>query len=163
MSSVKRKATFVVAKNEQGAILLLKRPPDHPKHPDQWTLPGGKVDYIGEGRATGRPQVCVYPGGYGESDVGGAAGEFEEETGIPSKMLTKLPVTIISSEHEIYVYEELIPITNNELPKEFPNKEHVEYMWLEDIDDVPDNLSEKVVWVLSFMDDMGDGLGSIFS
>jgi 8-oxo-dGTP pyrophosphatase MutT (NUDIX family) len=153
----------VVARNEQGHILLLKRPASHPKHPNQWTLPGGKVDYLGEGRCIDvQGHFGSFPGGYGESDTAGAAAEFEEETGIPSKMLGKIPVTIISSEHEIICFEELVPIESNELPKPFPNAEHTEYMWLEDSDDIPNGLSEKVIWLLQFMDNMGAGLDGFF-
>lgn len=153
---IRRKATFIVAKNEQGSILLLKRPPDHARHPDQWTLPGGKIDMIGEGRCKGvEGHFGAYPGGYGESDTAAAAAEFEEETGKQSCVLAQLPITIISKEHEILCFEELVPVEEEVLPKEFPNVEHVEYMWLDSIDDVPDNTSDKVMYVLSYLISMG--------
>lgn len=143
MSATRRRdATFIMAKSEKG-ILLLKRAPDHPLHPGQWTLPGGKRDLIGQGRCVGVDIMHAYPGGYGESLDQCAVEEFFEETGVKSKAFGRMPLFLVAREHIVYVYAiaQLLPEI---LPKEFPNREHVEYMWIEGEKDLPENTSDLV-------------------
>jgi 8-oxo-dGTP pyrophosphatase MutT (NUDIX family) len=142
MAARKRDATFIIQANAVGDILLLKRPPNHPKSPNQWTFPGGKRDFDED---TWKLKNKIE---YIESIDACASREFEEETGARLKLFAKEEVLSTSSKHIIYTYTALGFLDTDILPKEFPNTEHVEYMWWDPATEPPEGMSELALEVL---------------
>lgn len=143
---MRKDATFIVAHNKEG-ILLLKRGLDHPTHPGQWSLPGGKRDFVGLGRCEDVPIRDAHPGGYGESLDASAIDEFIEETGLVPKVMDKMPVFLVARQHIVYVYA-VIEELPTDLPRAFPNREHTEYGWFNP-DNLPEDTSDLVIELLS--------------
>lgn len=136
-------STFIIQFNNQSQVLLLKRTKDHKDYPNQWTLPGGKVD-LGE-----TPDVCAYR-------------ELLEETGIVMKAFEQAPLFLVGRESIISSYTNLEAFEEDTLPKVFPNREHVEYGWF-DGDDLPEGISDLALQLLMYMAEskMDDLFGNI--
>lgn len=135
ITSSMKQTTFIVQMNDEGKILLLKRPYDHKKYPNQWTLPGGKVD---PGETT---EVCAYR-------------EMFEETGIRMLSFAKLPFFLGGETSVIYPYAALNQFEGEELDKAFPNREHVEYMWYDAEDNYPEGMSDLAIELLDQMEQL---------
>jgi 8-oxo-dGTP pyrophosphatase MutT (NUDIX family) len=151
MAARKRDATFIVQFNAIGEVLLLKRPPDHPKSPNQWTLPGGKRDWDDDEWKLKNKIVYI------ESIDACASREFEEETGARLSVFRMEPILSTSSKHIIYTYTSIVDLPSDILPKEFPNNEHVEYMWWNaELDDAPEGMSQLALDVLTAIADLYD-------
>jgi len=125
-----KQATYIIQYNEEGLVLMLKRPADH-KYPNQWTLPGGKVE---EGEA---PEVCAWR-------------EMMEETGVKLKIFEAVPFFLGGSKAVIYTYASGLTIGDDAITREFPNREHSEYGWF-DIDDLPEGTPDIIHMLFQYL------------
>jgi len=119
-----KQAVITVVMNTEGKILLLKRTASH-MFANQWCFPGGKVDFLSEHEV---PSAWRW-----ESHAEAAIRETLEETGIQVRVLVDSDI-IVADEH--FVVKVFISnVDDYEVTKEFPNREHESYMWL-DINDL---------------------------
>lgn len=134
------KATVNVVRNQAGDILLLQRTGDHPKSPNQWCFPGGKVDWYNkevkvklshDSDAVIKKTVTVE-----ETYEEAAIRECLEETGI--QLTTLLDVGEWLSDKD-YVVKVFHSTTDQAVTREFPNREHVGFMWVNE-----ENIPEEV-------------------
>jgi 8-oxo-dGTP diphosphatase len=121
---------MILISDEQDRILLLKRPPGH-SYPDQWCMPGGKID-AGE-----TADVAIHR-------------ETVEETGIVLKAYAKVDLILADSNHLCYPYVAAYNHEYREVTKKFPNDEHVEFGWFR-AEELPKNTSGMVYSLLDHL------------
>lgn len=133
----KIRASIVVCYNKNGQILLLKRPSDHLKFPNQWCFPGGKNDYISEfigelpslvSRNLPTPHQLAFDDRW-ESYAEAAIAELKEETGIRLRFFEELNLWLADDEFLVKPIINLKLVTDDEITKTFPNGEHVDCGW----------------------------------
>lgn len=140
-----RKAVVVVMFNDQNQILSLKRVDDH-KYPGQRCFPGGKTDYITEEVKVGNDTRHI---GRWEEYEEAAFREVLEETGIHITMFAPMEQVFLADENfmvKTFMARELEGM-DFAVTKEFPNREHDSYQWL-DIGDIPDDCGKMTAILL---------------
>ncbi len=126
-----KKAVLVIVYNEKGEVLLLKRTSDHPLFPNEWCLPGGKLDWIIKGpEAIDIEFLCLMNGEW-EEYAAAAYRELKEETGIKGYLLSEQSVFLCDDYYVCKVFTVANPVVSNEVTVKFPNREHVEYGWFD--------------------------------
>lgn len=128
-----KRAVVTVLFNEEAKVLLLKRTSDHEHFPDQWCLPGGKIDIVEES--------AVCPRRRQEGFASNMTGELKyrlefpeetayretfEETGIKLRNFVKTEAVLCDGKFLVYAFVSKSMHMTDELNVNFPNREHAE-------------------------------------
>lgn len=121
-----RKAVVTLIQNQNGEILLLKRPATH-QYPDEWCFPGGKVDQVKERvQRPNNPDAWMKVERY-EEYAEAAFRETMEETGIELMSFTESADWLADKKFIVKVFHAYV--LSPTVTKEFPNREHTTYGW----------------------------------
>lgn len=129
-----KRAVVLVVRDIQGRVLLLKRSAESRVFPGEYCLPGGKVD----------PKDSLYgkPVSW-EKDDEACIRECIEETGIVPTMIKSTGITAVGNDKKyvVVVFESLLPVSESEVTREFPNREHSEFEFFE-LNNLPNKIGE---------------------
>ena len=144
-------ATLMVVFNQRDQVLLLKRSPDHKLFPNEWCLPGGKVDMIDSDKrlfdawklckATIPPFDPSYVWSYKETPDESIFRECTEELDLKIYNFKNTGITMMDSHYHMHVFEALKRYDSPGEGRVFPNREHVKYQFF-NIDDLPEELGQ---------------------
>lgn len=138
-----KRSVVLVIQDSLGRVLLLQRSKTSRVFPEEYCLPGGKIDYI---KREVFHEGSAFTGGSSTSRVAGWENDDEacvreciEETGISPKLIIDTHIVANDTQYVVKVFKCLIPIEESEVTKEFPNREHESYGFYE-----LNNLPEKI-------------------
>lgn len=135
-----KRAVVLVINDSLGRVLLLQRSSGHSVFPEEWCFPGGKVDPLG--------QFKDYI--YYESDEEACIRECIEETGVVPTLIKDTGIIAVGNDKEflVKVFRAILPITEDQVTKEFPNREHIKFGFFYP-EEVPDKIGTLTKTILN--------------
>lgn len=144
-------ATLMVVFNHKNQVLLLKRSPDHKLFPDEWCLPGGKIDRdelqlqnlrdqkkcYGQSDEWYNQRFVLLP--YGETPEESIYRECKEEIDLKIYNFMNSGVTMMDDHYHMHVFVAIKRYDSPGPNRTFPNREHVEYQYFY-IESLPEKL-----------------------
>lgn len=135
-----KRSVVLVLQDSQGRVLLLQRS-ESGIFPSEYCLPGGKVDYTT--KQVYDPIVThlkVTIKGW-EKDDEACVRECIEETGVSPMLIQDTHIIANDTSYVVKVFKGLIPIEENQVTVQFPNREHQSYGFYE-LNNLPDKIGK---------------------